>query len=268
MPANVLKNIVKFTTLVVGVPQTLPHLLVAQAENGSATGIIPDLIAMNKAGFTVTATATDVTVTRTSSALVDAVDVYLEHWHTIEAATPVTPGFFAPPFVPFIIEGDAAPAAGTGAPDVAMFYGTTAGTGMFGEATDYAATVAVQTAAGTGRVPFPNAGPATAGASTTNTSSTLKTLTKTGIYRVSWQVGFDETSQLQVAINDVGVDNTTTLSGAGTQQNSNSVLISAVADDTLSIINPPGNPAALTVSPAAGLTHAQAPSLIVEYLGA
>jgi len=55
------------------------------------------------------------------------------------------------------------------------------------------------------------------------------------------------------------------MSGAGTQQNSNTVLISAVAGDLLSLCNASGNAAALTVQTADGsLTHAQAPSLVIR----
>ena len=154
----------------------------------------------------------------------------------------------------------AAGSSGGLAQNAAMFFGTTSGTGS--PENDYAATVAVGAA-----VPFPQNGPATAGAPVARASGTQFTLANTGIYEVSWQVAFNEASQLQVAIGGTGVFSTTTLSGAGTQINSNTVLISATAGNVLTIINPPGNATALTVQPADGsLTHAQAPSLVIKQI--
>ena len=77
----VLKNILAFTGLSVNVPTSLPHLL-----NVAGTPVAPQTIATDASGFTVTATPTTVTVTRTTGA--DAVNVFVEHWHTIEAALP------------------------------------------------------------------------------------------------------------------------------------------------------------------------------------
>jgi hypothetical protein len=77
----VLKNILAFTGLPVGVPTSLPHRL-----NVAGTPVAPQTIATDASGFTVAADALTVTVTRTTGAA--AVNVYVEHWHTIEAALP------------------------------------------------------------------------------------------------------------------------------------------------------------------------------------
>jgi len=139
----------------------------------------------------------------------------------------------------------------------AMFFGTTAGTGSAGN--DYAATVAAGTA-----VPFPRNGPAT-GTTVTRASGSTFTVASAGLYEVSWTVAFLEESQLQLAVGGAGVANTATLSGAGTQINSNTVLIALSAGDVVSLINPPGNATALTVQTADGsLTHAQAPNLTFQ----
>jgi hypothetical protein len=150
-------------------------------------------------------------------------------------------------------------AAGAGlALNAAMFFGTTAGTGS--DENDYTGTVAVGAA-----VPFPQNGPSAGVTSVARASGTQFILGATGVYEVSWAVAFLEESQLQVALNGTGVFSTTTLSGAGTQINSNTVLISATAGDVLTIINPPGNATALTVQTADGsMTHAQAPSLVIR----
>lgn len=141
----------------------------------------------------------------------------------------------------------------------AMFYGTTTGTGS--EGNDYAATVAVGAA-----VPFPRNGPTNSGRIARSGSSTTEfVVSVSGLYEVSWEVGFVEASQLQVAVNGTPVANTTSISGAGTQMNANTALLTLVAADVISIINPTGNAAALTVQPADGsLTHAQAPSLVIR----
>ena len=143
----------------------------------------------------------------------------------------------------------------------AMFFGFTAGTGNPG-GSDYAATVAVGAP-----VPFPQAGPAQ-GAGIVAGGTNQFVLPLAGNYRVSWAVDFVEASQLEAALDGTPVANTCATSGAGTQQNTNTVLIAATAGQLLSVINPAGNAAALTVQPADGsLTHAQAPSLTIEYLG-
>lgn len=152
--------------------------------------------------------------------------------------------------------GPPGPAGPPAAVNAAMFFGTTTGTGSLGN--DYATTIAAGAP-----VPFPINGPAIGTAISRSSISTF-TVTTTSIYEVSWSVAFVEPSQLQLAINGLAVDSTTTLSGAGTQINTNRVFVFMASGDTISLINPAGNAVALTVQPADGsLTHAQAPSLII-----
>jgi hypothetical protein len=298
---TILKNVLSFTGLAIGVPAVLPHRL-----NVNGIPVLPDLVAGNGPNFTIVATATDITVTRTASAAA-LVDIYVEHWHTVEDVIPKTP---TPTFIgltPFIIAsgdggsgsgaitsiededvvvpggphsilnftgaGVTATDAGGGQVDVtipgggtpqngAMFYGTTTGTGS--EGNDYAATVAVGAP-----VPFPRNGPTVNGhAIRSGVSTTDFVVDATGVYEVSWQVGFSEASQLQLAVNAAPVANTCTTSGAGTQQNTNTVLVALTAGDIVTVINPAGNSTALTVTPSDGaLTHAQAPNLSIKLLG-
>jgi len=91
-----LKNIVRFTGLVVGVPTALPHLL-----NVNGRAVTPRIGGANASGITATANATNVIVTREADGPA-AVDVYVEYWHTLEAVVPqstslgtLTPLFFA-----------------------------------------------------------------------------------------------------------------------------------------------------------------------------
>lgn len=140
-----------------------------------------------------------------------------------------------------------------------MFFGTTTGTGS--TQNDYAATIAVGAP-----MPFPQNGPTVGGAVVRSGASTTDFLVvTTGLYVVAWQAGFTEASQLELSVNGTPVANTAATSGAGTQQNSNTVMVSLTAGDIVELINPAGNATALTVTPANGsLTHAQAPSLVFQ----
>ena len=113
-PATILKNVLAFTGLGVGVPSAQPHLL----KVNSVT-VAPKIVLPTDGGYTITADATNVTVTRTTG---DAtVNVYVEYWHSIEDVTP--PGGLGS-LVPFIvnpggggssgvaIENEGAPVAG------------------------------------------------------------------------------------------------------------------------------------------------------------
>jgi hypothetical protein len=150
--------------------------------------------------------------------------------------------------------------------NAAMFFGQTTGTGS--TENDYAATIAVGAP-----IPFPQNGPATAGSPVSRASSSTFTLANTGIYEVSWQLGSDQDTQIQVAVVTGGptftpIANTTSLSGAGTQMNSATVLISATAGTVIALINPAGNSTAFDVQPANGaLTHAQAASVVIKQVG-
>lgn len=115
---NVLKNVLRFTGLVVGVPASLPHLL-----NVNEVPVIPQLVGANVGGFVVTADALNVTVVRQASATSADVDVYVEHWHTIESVLP--PGGLGS-LVPFVL------ASGQGVADtgiVELFNDVLAGPG-------------------------------------------------------------------------------------------------------------------------------------------
>jgi len=94
---TLLKNVLSFTGLTVGVPTSLPHGL-----NVNGVAVAPRLGGANATGFTFTANATNVTATRLASASSGDVNVFVEFWHTIENVLPVpgqlaglTPFFFA-----------------------------------------------------------------------------------------------------------------------------------------------------------------------------
>lgn len=74
--ATRLKNILRFTGLVVGTPVSIPHNL-----NLDGVDVVPDKNTPQSGSFTVVADATNVTVTRNVGD-VDNVDVLAEYWHT------------------------------------------------------------------------------------------------------------------------------------------------------------------------------------------
>ncbi len=94
--STVLKNILSFTGLVVGVPTSIAHLI---NVNGLAKK--PQLVFANAAGYTITADTINITVTRLSGGAA-SVNVYCEFWHSIEDAEP--PGGISPSSLPFTLQ--------------------------------------------------------------------------------------------------------------------------------------------------------------------
>jgi len=83
--STILKNIVRFTGLVIGVPVALPHRL-----NVNGVPALPRTVEPNTGGFTITANTSNVIVTRTADGAA-SVDVLVEYWHSIEAVVPLVP---------------------------------------------------------------------------------------------------------------------------------------------------------------------------------
>jgi hypothetical protein len=103
---SVLKNILRYTNLQVGVPVSLPHLL-----NVETTPVQPQFIDGGAPGFTMAADTVNLTVTRTAAANSGNVDVFVEYWHSIERVLP-QPGNLAG-LVPFVAGDGGAPADAT-----------------------------------------------------------------------------------------------------------------------------------------------------------
>jgi hypothetical protein len=110
--STILKNILPFTGLVVAVPVSIPHKL-----NVNGIPVKPQFGATSTGGFTVTADAVNVTITRVTGGA--AVNVYVEHWHTIEDAEP--PGGLAA-LIPFFVESSAGGGGGASGPPDAIGY--------------------------------------------------------------------------------------------------------------------------------------------------
>ena len=151
--------------------------------------------------------------------------------------------------------------------DWAMFYGLTAGTGNAGP-TDYATTIAVRTANGTGHVPFPRLGPAKPSSGITAGTAGLFNLANAGTYEVNFRCHTTEPGQLELVVNNSLLPETCFANmnpTAGGHEISGSVLITVGAGSVLEVVNPNGNTPALTITPADGSsTHANAQVLTIK----
>lgn len=164
--------------------------------------------------------------------------------------------------------GPAGPAGGIS--EFAMFYGLTTGTGNAGP-DDYAATIAVKTSAGTGRVPFPRNGPIVGGMAIA-VGGTLPplvaevTIPNAGTYEVTFVTSVTEAGQLQLEVDGVDLPETVAGRATGTNEIIGNSIITVGAGAKLAVINPTGNAAALTITPSAGGTHAVAQTLTIKRL--
>lgn len=104
--STILKNVLSFSALVVGVPVAQPHLL-----NLNSVTAKPRILLADGGGFTIIADATNVTVTRTLGASA-SVNVYCELWHSIEDAEPQPSGISTLLF-PFVMQSNGASSPGT-----------------------------------------------------------------------------------------------------------------------------------------------------------
>jgi hypothetical protein len=150
--------------------------------------------------------------------------------------------------------------------EFAMFFGLTSGTGNAGP-TDYAATIAVKTVAGSGRVPFPRDGSTTGDITRVDASSFI--LPDIGTYEITFRVHTTEPGQLQLELN--GVDSPQTVAvnmnptAGGHPIVGNFFITTTVINSVLAVVNPSGNATALTITPADGAnTHASSQSLAIK----
>lgn len=160
-------------------------------------------------------------------------------------------------------DGPVGPSAG--ALGYAMFYGLTAGTGNGGP-TDYGATVAAKTLAGTGRVPFPRDGPLSV---ITRIDSSSFTLPAIGTYLITFKVHTTEPGQLQLELDGADLPETIAPNmnptSGGHLLVGNAYITTSVPNSVLAVINPSGNTPALTITPADGSsTHANAQSITIQ----
>jgi hypothetical protein len=125
---------------------------------------------------------------------------------------------------------------------------------------DNAATVAPGAA-----VEFPQSG-LNSGTITATGPSTFN-IPNLGNYQVFFQVSVTEAGQLGVELNGVLLVNTVVGRATGTSQITGTFLINvAVPNSTIKIVNPSGNPTALTITPLAGGTDAVSAHLIINQI--
>ncbi len=157
-----------------------------------------------------------------------------------------------------------------------FFYGLTAGTDNPG-ATQYAATIAAGVP-----INFPNAGPTAGGVAINNpgsgvvqTNNTKFTLANIGTYEVKFYVQTTEPGQFEADIGD-GTTQSIILGSCGANQTPTAgghpitqtfYVTTASTNRVLRIINPAGNPTALTITPTdASVTHANSPTLSIKQI--
>jgi len=133
--------------------------------------------------------------------------------------------------------------------------------------TDYAATIAVKTAVGTGRVPFPRNGPTVGGI--TRIDGTSFTLHDIGTYEVVFSVHTVEPGQLQLELNGADFPETVAVNmnpTSGGHPIIGSFFVTTTSiDSILAVVNPSGNSTALTIAPFNGAnTHANSQSLTIK----
>ncbi len=117
-------------------------------------------------------------------------------------------------------------------------------------------------------VGFPEAGP-TDGSDDIGQipeSSTTFFLRALGTYQVTFQVSVDEAGQLELELNLLPQSYTVVGRDTGTSQITETALITATANSSLSVINPSADPDSLTLSPSAGGDLSVSASLIIEQL--
>jgi hypothetical protein len=126
---------------------------------------------------------------------------------------------------------------------------------------DNAATVAPGTA-----VDFPENGPVHASSGILRINSSQFLLADTGTYRVQFSVSVTEAGQLALALNGNPLPYTVAGRATGTSEITGEALVTANPGDVLTLVNPAGNPTALTITPLAGGTQPVAATLIIELI--
>jgi hypothetical protein len=119
---------------------------------------------------------------------------------------------------------------------------------------------------GTGNpVAFPQNGPATGGVARLDSNEFI--LTQVGTYRVEFSVPVDEAGQLELTLNGAPLPYTVTGRATGSSLITGEALVTTNgAGSLLSVVNPVGNPTALSISPQAGGSEPVAAWLIIQRL--
>lgn len=95
---SILKNVLRFTGLVIGVPSAQAHLI-----NLNGRAVEPHEINVGGGGYIVAIDDTNLTITRTAAGAAD-VDVECIRWHSYDDAEPL-PNGIATSLLPFVMQG-------------------------------------------------------------------------------------------------------------------------------------------------------------------
>jgi hypothetical protein len=175
---------------------------------------------------------------------------------------PIGPIGVTGPIGPIGVTGPIGPIGVTGATGSTGATGVTAYADFFALMPgDNVTTVAVGAA-----VAFPQNGPTSAG-DIARTGPTTFNLAAIGTYMVSWQVSVDEPGQLMLALDGTELNPTVVGRATGTSQIvGNKIITTSVVNSILTVVNPSGNAAALTITPIAGGTRPVSASLVITRL--
>ena len=126
---------------------------------------------------------------------------------------------------------------------------------------DNAATVAPGT-----DVSFPQDGP-NSGVSITRTGASSFNLSEIGTYQIFFNVPVSETGQLELTLNGAPLEYTIVSRETGTSDISGMFLVDTTTiNSVLTVRNPAGNAAALTITPLVGATQPVSAHLVITQL--
>lgn len=109
---------------------------------------------------------------------------------------------------------------------------------------------------------FPQNGP-TNGIITRNSPSQFN-IPAVGIYIVDWQVSIAEAGQLILQLNGTDIPTSVVGRATGTSQiHGHTMITTTLPNSVLQVVNPSGNPIALTINPTAGGTRAVSANLVI-----
>ncbi len=114
-------------------------------------------------------------------------------------------------------------------------------------------------------VSFPQDGPASGDIA--RAAADTFVLPEAGIYRVDFTVPVSEAGQLALKLDGDQLNYTVFGRATGTSQIAGEALVTtSTPNSTISVVNPAGNPSALTITPLAGGTAPVAASLVIQQL--
>ena len=115
-------------------------------------------------------------------------------------------------------------------------------------------------------VSFPQDGPSS-GAGITRATDSSFTLADIGVYQIQFQVSVTEAGQLILTLNGADLEYTVSGRATGTDQIIGIALVETTgANSVLTVRNPSGNAAALTITPLAGGTRPVSAHLVITQL--